>query len=64
MDGFLSQREAAEFMRVTVQTLIDWRKKGLTFYKVGGMIRYKKEDLINFMEGCKQNESNTLRDSE
>lgn len=64
MDGFLSQQEAAEFMKVTVQTLIDWRKKGLTFYKVGGMIRYKKEDLINFMEGGKQNESNTLRDSE
>ena len=63
MDGFLSQQEAAEFMKVTVQTLIDWRKKGLTFYKVGGMIRYKKEDLINFMEGGKQNESNTLRDS-
>ena len=64
MDSFLSQQEAAEFMKVTVQTLIDWRKKGLTFYKVGGMIRYKKEDLINFMEGGKQNESNTLRDSE
>lgn len=64
MDGFLSQQEAAEFMKVTVQTLIDWRKKGLTFYKVGGMIRYKKADLINFMERGKQNESNTLRNSE
>lgn len=62
MDEYLTQEEAAEFMRVTVQTLINWRRdKGLKFYKVGSYIRFKRQDLIDFIQqGESQNEKKPI----
>jgi excisionase family DNA binding protein len=43
----MTQKEAAQFLRVTRQTLNNKRKQGkLPFFRLGKTIRYKKSDLI------------------
>lgn len=44
----LSQKEAAELLGVTVQCLIQWKKKKLIpFYQIGRSIFYSKIELLN-----------------
>lgn len=44
----LSQKEVADFYKVTVQTIINWQKKGLiNAYMIGGKVRYKQSELLN-----------------
>tara|TARA_R100000789_G_C2976103_1_gene142113 strand:+ start:155 stop:463 length:309 start_codon:yes stop_codon:yes gene_type:complete len=44
----LSQKEAAQLLGVTVQTLITWKKQGkVTFYQIGRSIFYSKKELLN-----------------
>ena len=43
----LKQAEVAEMFDTTVQTIINWRKKGkLPFYKIGRNIIYSRSQLI------------------
>lgn len=43
----LSQTEAATLFRVTVQTMINWSKKGIiTKYKLGNRVFYLKSELL------------------
>lgn len=43
----LSQREAAEFLGVTVQTIMNWKKKGIIpFYQVENSIFFLKSELL------------------
>lgn len=64
-DDLLSKEQAAQFIGVSIQTLYNWRSQGLRYYKVGGRVRYKKDDLLKFAEP-KENydNSNTLQNSE
>lgn len=53
--GYLPQKDAAEFIGKSENTLWRWRrKKGLRYYRIGGTISYKKSDLIDFIEACKK----------
>ena len=48
----MSEKEAADFFTASVKTLQAWRfrKTGPPYYKIGGFVRYKKEDLIKYAE--------------
>jgi len=48
----LNPREAAEFLRVTWQTLANWRhnKCGPNYRKLGGKILYHENDLNQFID--------------
>lgn len=47
---FLTEQEVAEFFSISVDSLRSWRKSGTgpAYYKVGGSIRYRLEDLEDF----------------
>ena len=51
-EGKMSQREAAEFIGKTVQTLITYRKKyNIPCYSIGSRhIKYYKSELLEFMK--------------
>ncbi|QCX37212.1 helix-turn-helix domain-containing protein [Aureibaculum algae] len=43
----LTQREAAELLGITVQCLIQWKKKKLVpYYQIGRSIFYSKKELL------------------
>ena len=43
---FLTRREAAKLLKVSIVTLSDWNKKGiLNPYRLGNLIRYKRSEL-------------------
>ena len=51
MTGSLTEREASQFLNVSVWTLRSWRSKGRgpNYYRVGTRaIRYSAIDLMNF----------------
>lgn len=47
MDEWLTPKEAAARLRVSINTLRDWRrlKKGPKFYKIGHLVRYRAAEL-------------------
>ena len=50
MKDLMSKKEVAEYFGVSTKTIENWvEKKGLIETRVVGIIRYKKEDLINFI---------------
>ena len=48
---YLNDREAAEFLRLSPQTLRNWRtqSRGPVYIKAGRAIRYAIDDLKEFM---------------
>ena len=48
----LTTRQAAQVLAVSKGTLDQWRHhgKGPTYFRVGGLVRYRKEDLLDFIE--------------
>lgn len=51
---FLTTKEAAAFLGYKVSylyKLIMWRK--LPYYKVGRGVRFKREDLVNYLTECR-----------
>lgn len=49
----LNTKEAASFLDISPKTLIKWRSTGrfhLAYRKVGGQVRYHREDLKHFVE--------------
>jgi excisionase family DNA binding protein len=44
---YLSQRETAKFLRISLPTLIAWKKSGkLPYYQNGRKILFKKSELL------------------
>jgi len=52
-----SEKEAAEMLNISVKTLQAWRFKGNgpRYYKLGRCVRYKIEDLEDFLNNNAQN---------
>lgn len=50
----INEKEAAERLCVTVNTVRTWRSngKGPRYYKVGKAVRYRPEDLDAWLEIC------------
>jgi len=52
-EGMLTIRQVAEFLQVSICTVMRWSNKGmLRFYRVGsrGDRRYQSEDVLRFLE--------------
>lgn len=59
MTEFLTNSEAAKFLKVSEQTLERWRQEGKPpkFYKTFGKVLYDKQDLIEWIKsGVVENE--------
>jgi len=50
------QKEAAEYLRVSLPTLRKLRKEGLECYRLGSMIRFNIKDMDNFVKARKEKE--------
>lgn len=45
---FITSKEAASILKITLPTLYDWRKKGIvTAYRIANKIRFKKSEIEN-----------------
>lgn len=46
-DDRLSQKEAAGFLKISVTSIISWKKKGIIpYYSIGNRIFYSKSELL------------------
>ncbi|NVM36314.1 MAG: helix-turn-helix domain-containing protein [Candidatus Lokiarchaeota archaeon] len=53
MSEYLNSKEAAQILGVVENTLKTWRYKkthNIPYYKIANRVKYKKDDLIEFME--------------
>ena len=49
--GYLSRKEAAKLLKITLPTLHDWTKLGyLKAYKMGTRVLYKESEIIQSLE--------------
>ena len=47
----MTDREAADFLRIKPRQLFDWRMKGfIPFIKIGKAVRYRREDILVALE--------------
>ena len=47
----MTDREAADFLRIKPRQLFDWRMNGLIPYiKIGKAVRYRREDILASLE--------------
>jgi excisionase family DNA binding protein len=45
---FITSKEAANILKVTLPTLYDWRKKGIiSAYRIGNKIRFNRQELLD-----------------
>ncbi len=45
---FITRKEAAEILKVSVTTVINYEKRGIIqAYRIGSQIRYKQKDILN-----------------
>jgi excisionase family DNA binding protein len=48
---FITRKEAARILGISLVTLNEWTKQGLTpAYRIGTRVRYKKEELIESLK--------------
>jgi len=46
-DDRLSQKEAADFLKISITSIISWKKKGIIpYYSIGNRIFYSKSELL------------------
>jgi len=50
----LTKKETSRFLSISIKTLDRWiyERRGPKYYKVGALVRYRREDLIAFLEAC------------
>ena len=52
MNEYLTIKEVTEILKVSRTTVYNWMTSGrLKFFKIGKLVRIKKEDLKKFIEG-------------
>lgn len=49
-DDYLTEQDVANRFRVSVSTVKSWRRRSLgpVYYKIGGAVRYKPEDVDSY----------------
>lgn len=53
LDGnrYITEQELSKTLKITKRTLIEYRMNGkLPYYKIGGKIMYKEQDIIDILE--------------
>lgn len=46
---FLSAKDLAEVLGVTTDTVLDWRRKGLSFYRIGKRVWFERREVAEFI---------------
>jgi excisionase family DNA binding protein len=49
-EEFLTTDELCDWLKITRRTIERWRKNGLPFYKIGSSVRFKKEEVLSWIE--------------
>ncbi|MBL7166809.1 MAG: helix-turn-helix domain-containing protein [Dehalococcoidales bacterium] len=47
---FLSAKDLAEVLGVTTDTVLDWRRRGLPFYRVGKRVWFEQHEVVEFIK--------------
>lgn len=57
------EHETASFLGISVKTLRGWRCRGggPVYRKIGAAVRYADEDLIDFLEAARRNNTSEAR---
>lgn len=57
---WVDEKEVSKITRIAIQTLRNWRFQGTgpAYSKVGRAVRYRLDDVINFMEERRVNVGN------
>ncbi len=50
MKQIMTQEELCDYLNISRDTLLEWRKEGLAYSKVGNRIFYKSEWIDDFMK--------------
>ena len=53
----VTSRETADWIRVSLATLEDWRRKGrpyLPFLRVGNRVRYRESEILKFLASAER----------
>ena len=54
LETFLSRKETAKFLKISLPTLHDWTKSGIIpGYRIGNRVLFKKGEIINSMTKIK-----------
>jgi len=65
LKDFLSAKELAEVLEVTIDTVLEWRRSGLPFYRIGKRVWFEQHEVTEFImthlrgEGIKRNDDET-----
>src|SRR5579859_3518042 len=51
---FLTSEQACQFMQIGLRTLYKLMAIGLPYYKIGGCTRFQVGDLMDWLQGCNQ----------
>ena len=46
---FLSAKDLAEVLGVTTDTVLDWRRRGLPFYRIGKRVWFEQHEVAEFI---------------
>ena len=46
---FLSAKDLAEVLGVTTDTVLDWRRRGLPFYRIGKRVWFEQHEVAGFI---------------
>lgn len=55
----MNQTQVASYLGVSVQTIINWEKKGMPVIRHDGIVRYDRDDIDEWMMGRDNNDKNT-----
>ncbi|MCY6957891.1 helix-turn-helix transcriptional regulator [Clostridium brassicae] len=50
---FLTAKEVAEMLGVAQSTVYNLKKEGLPYFKIGGSIKFDKEEVLQWIDKCK-----------
>jgi len=56
-DELITRHEASKILKVSLSTLLNWRKSGIiTDYRIGNKVRYKKSEILNSLTKINQDD--------
>lgn len=53
---FITTKELCEWLKISPNTANNWRRKGLPYVRVGNTVRYKKEEVEQWINSSKKQE--------
>lgn len=49
-ESFISRKEVAQFLGISLVTLTDWMKQGLPFHKINGRVFFQRSEVIEYVK--------------